>query len=86
MMKTIPKREFEKMREVLPDYYSYIKHNTDSLLIRFYGLHGVRWSDANGKMQLRYLTIMGNIFNNSNVGVRYDLKGSTTGRTYLKPN
>ena len=86
MMKTIPKREFDKMREVLRDYYTYMRKNTDSLIIRFYGLHEFKWYDANGKMQLRYLTIMGNIFNDFKVGVRYDLKGSTTGRTLLKPD
>ena len=86
MMKTIPKREFDQMREVLKDYYTYIRKHTDSLIIRFYGLHGVQWCDTNGKMQVRYLTIMGNIFSDYKVGVRYDLKGSTSGRTCLKPD
>jgi len=39
MMKTIPAREFDKMREVLNLYYSHIKKHPDSLIIRFYGLH-----------------------------------------------
>jgi len=39
MMKTIPKREFEKMRSILPNYYKHIKSHPDSLIIRFFGLH-----------------------------------------------
>jgi 1-phosphatidylinositol-4-phosphate 5-kinase len=39
MMKTIPKREYLKMREILKPYYNHVKKNNDSLLIRFYGLH-----------------------------------------------
>lgn len=41
MMKTIPHREFEKMRNILDKYYNYIKTNTESLIIKFYGLHKV---------------------------------------------
>lgn len=39
MMKTIPKREFVKMRQVLKAYFEYMKNKQDSLIIRFYGLH-----------------------------------------------
>lgn len=39
MMKTIPKREYLKMREILKPYYNHVKKNNDTLLIRFYGLH-----------------------------------------------
>lgn len=77
MMKTIPLREFDKMREILPSYYKHMKSHPDSLIIRFYGLHQVQWHDGNNKMQVRYLTIMGNIFKDYTVGLRYDLKGST---------
>lgn len=86
MMKTIPLREFDKMREVLQNYYKHMKNHPDSLIIRFYGLHQVQWRDSNKKMQVRYLTIMGNIFKDYKVGIRYDLKGSTQGRTFLKNN
>lgn len=41
MMKTIPQREFEKMREVLQIYYKHMKSHPVSLIIRFYGLHQV---------------------------------------------
>lgn len=80
MMKTIPKREYLKMREFLKGYYNYLKANPESLIIRFYGLHQVQWHDENNKLQVRYLTIMGNIFKDFEIGLRYDLKGSTAGR------
>ena len=86
MMKTIPFREFKKMRQALRDYFNHIKKHSNSLIIRFYGLHEVKWTDLKGKVQVRYLCIMGNIFQNFQVGLMYDLKGSTAGRTYLKPD
>lgn len=48
MMKTIPKREFDKFRDVLKDYFEHMKANRQSLISRFYGLHEVKWkgSDA----------------------------------------
>ena len=50
MMKTIPYREFVKMREVLKQYYYHIKSHPDSLLIRFYGLRQVQWHDRENKL------------------------------------
>lgn len=84
MMKTIPKREYLKMKEFLKGYYNYLKENPESLIIRFYGLHQVQWHDESNKLQVRYLTIMGNIFKDFEIGLRYDLKGSTAGRQLLK--
>jgi len=77
MMKTIPKREFDKFRHILESYYRHIKHFSDSLISRFYGLHQVTWYDASGKFNVRYLVIMDNLFKDFNVGLRFDLKGST---------
>lgn len=45
MMKTIPKREFDKFREVLEQYYNHMRYQKDSLISRFYGLHEVIWYD-----------------------------------------
>jgi len=41
MLKTIPKREFDKFRAVLPEYFQHMKDNPDSLICRFFGLHRV---------------------------------------------
>jgi len=62
MMKTIPKREFDKFREVLQAYWEHMKNNKDSLVSRFYGLHEVIWTDHEGTKNTRYLVIMNNVF------------------------
>ena len=49
MMKTIPKREFDKFREVLKTYWEHMKDHKDSLISRFYGLHEVVWNVGNDK-------------------------------------
>ena len=85
MIKTIPKREFSKFLSILQKYYEHLKENPETLISRFFGLHSVRWKDSKTKFQKRYLVIMNNVFKDFEVGVRYDLKGSTTGRNYLNP-
>jgi 1-phosphatidylinositol-4-phosphate 5-kinase len=47
MMKTLPEREFDSFKEVLPNYYKMLKNNPQSLITRFYGLHRMRWYDVN---------------------------------------
>ena len=83
MMKTIPEREFKKFLEVLEPYYNHLKENPETLISRFFGLHQVSWQDSRTNSQTRYLVIMNNVFKDFDVGVRYDLKGSITGRNYL---
>lgn len=58
--------------------------NKDSLISRFYGLHEVIWYDSKKTENKRYLVIMNNVFTDFDVGIRFDLKGSVTGRTSLK--
>lgn len=84
MLKTIPEREFDSLREVLPNYYQMMKQNPDSLISRFYGLHRVIWTDAHSKRQERFLVVMNNVFKDFKVGIRFDLKGSTAGRDQLQ--
>ena len=45
MLKTIPKREFDKFRAVLKEYFLHMKDNPDSLICRFFGLHRVQFKD-----------------------------------------
>ena len=85
MIKTIPKREFSKFLSILQKYYEHIKEHPETLISRFFGLHSVRWKDSKTKFQKRYLVIMNNVFKDFEVGVRFDLKGSTTGRNLLTP-
>jgi hypothetical protein len=84
MLKTIPEREFDSLRDALPAYYKMMKQNTDSLISRFYGLHRVVWTDKDDKKQIRFLVVMNNVFKDFKVGIRFDLKGSTAGRDELE--
>jgi len=56
----------------------------DSLISRFYGLHEVNWQGSDNKENVRYLVIMNNVFTDFATGVKFDLKGSVTGRTALR--
>ena len=84
MLKTIPKREFDKFRLVLKDYFLHMKDNPDSLICRFFGLHEVRFTDQNNSKQTLYLVIMNNVFKDFTVTEFFDLKGSTQGRNLLR--
>lgn len=39
MLKTIQYREYKKLRGLLKSYYEYIKHNPNTLITKFFGLH-----------------------------------------------
>lgn len=41
MLKTIHKKEFQKLRGMLQDYHEAIKHFPQSLMTRYYGLHKI---------------------------------------------
>ena len=84
MIKTLPKREFDKFFSILEPYFKHIRKHPDSLISRFFGLYKVKWQDSKGKDICRYLVIMNNIFKEFNVGIRFDLKGSFTGRNLIK--
>jgi len=56
----------------------HIIKNPSTLIIRFYGFHRVQSS----RSEKHYFVVMGNIFAQSlEIHERYDLKGSTLGRT-----
>ena len=82
MLKTIHKDEFVKMRKCLKDYHAHLLLCKKSVINRFYGLHKIKYME-NNKNREQYLVIMNNLFGHYEVDWRYDLKGSTTGRTTL---
>lgn len=84
MLKTIHKAEFQKMRDILKPYHEHVVTWNNSVINRFYGLHKINYVE-NKKKREQYLVIMNNLFGQYEVDVRYDLKGSTTGRTTLFP-
>jgi len=80
LLKTIPKNEAHLIRKILPNYYSYLAYNPNSLLSfsRLYGSYGVKVPPG----QKLYIVALGNIFNTDNIlHERYDLKGSWINRT-----
>ena len=91
MLKTIRRDEFKLMKGILRQYYDHLtKENTDTLISRIFGLHKIIFKrkhtlKADKKI---YFCIMNNVFNTHNkIDRRYDLKGSTRGRTtYFPPD
>jgi hypothetical protein len=78
MLKTISHDEFTKFKKILKQYYLHLLSNVDSLITRFYGLHKVTWrNEGNVKIMKSYIVIMNNVFKDYQVGIRFDLKGST---------
>lgn len=77
MIKTMSKAECKFIRQILPQYFDYVRLNPHTLLTRFYGIHRVKPS---GSEKMRFL-IMGSVFyTDKYIHECYDLKGSTHGR------
>jgi len=80
-LKTISREEFHFLRKILNNYYTHIMNNPNTLIIKFYGLHKVRFMKSSRQKKKLYFVIMANVFHtNKEIHVRYDLKGSTQGR------
>jgi len=77
MVKTVSKAESECMREMLPDYYSYVLENPDTLLMRILGQF-----DLTHDKNTYHLVVLANVFNTTlAIHERFDLKGSLYKRT-----
>lgn len=83
MLKTISKTEFKFFKSILRNYYYHIEKNDETMITRIYGLHKMIFFRKNRKTEKTiYFSIMNNVFNTSKeIHKRYDLKGSTQGRT-----
>ncbi|XP_014489750.1 phosphatidylinositol 4-phosphate 5-kinase 5-like isoform X3 [Vigna radiata var. radiata] len=84
MIKTMKKAEVKVLLRLLPSYYNHFRDYKNTLLTKYYGLHCVK---LNGPIQkkVRFI-IMGNLFSSEFITHRrYDLKGSSLGRTSDKP-
>jgi len=91
MLKSISKREFHSLLRILSHYRNHMETNTDSLLVKFFGAYKLRWKSPDDtkcfcmkKETTSYIVVMDNIFKNFDVGLRFDLKGSTRNRTRLE--
>ncbi|XP_065856306.1 phosphatidylinositol 4-phosphate 5-kinase 4 [Euphorbia lathyris] len=84
MIKTMKKAEAKVLIRMLAAYYNHVKAFENTLVTKFFGLHCVK---LNGPVQkkVRFI-IMGNLFCSEYViHRRFDLKGSSLGRTTDKP-
>ncbi|KAL5218940.1 hypothetical protein ABZP36_019624 [Zizania latifolia] len=84
MIKTMKKSEVKMLLKMLPSYYNHVRQFEDTLVTKFFGLHCVKLAGANQK-KVRFV-IMGNLFcSDHTIHRRFDLKGSSLGRTTDKP-
>ncbi|AET02320.2 putative 1-phosphatidylinositol-4-phosphate 5-kinase [Medicago truncatula] len=80
MIKTMKKSEVKVFLRMLPGYYKHVRAFENTLVTKFFGLHCVKLPGASQK-KVRFV-IMGNLFcSQYAIHRRFDLKGSTFGRT-----
>lgn len=75
--------EFHHLKDILKNYYEHVKQNRNTLIIKFFGLHKIKIRMKRSmKEEVVYIVIMSNVFHTTKlINERYDLKGSTYGRT-----
>ncbi|VAH91060.1 unnamed protein product [Triticum turgidum subsp. durum] len=84
MIKTMKKSEVKMLLKMLHAYYNHVRAFENTLVAKFFGLHCVKLAGANQK-KVRFV-IMGNLFcSDHTIHRRFDLKGSSLGRTTDKP-
>ncbi|KAJ7959096.1 Phosphatidylinositol 4-phosphate 5-kinase [Quillaja saponaria] len=83
MVKTVKKSEVKVLLRMLPSYYEHVCRYENSLVTKFYGVHCVK---PIGGQKTRFV-LMGNLFcSEYRIHRRFDLKGSSYGRTTDKPD
>ncbi|KAK9024000.1 hypothetical protein V6N11_004184 [Hibiscus sabdariffa] len=84
MIKTMKKAEVKVLIRMLPAYYNHVQSFQNTLVTKFYGLHCVKLTGSAQK-KVRFV-IMENLFcTQYAIHRRFDLKGSSHGRTTYKP-
>lgn len=82
MIKTVKKSEVKVLIKMLPSYYQHVFRYENTLVTKFYGVHCVK---PVGGLKTRFI-VMGNLFcSEYRIHRRFDLKGSSHGRTTDKP-
>lgn len=85
MIKTIRKAEAKILIKMLPAYYNHVRAFENTLVTKFFGLHCVKLTGSTQK-KVRFV-VMGNLFcTEYPIHRRFDLKGSSLGRTTDKPD
>ena len=81
MIKTMTRKEYLFFKSILPGYYQHIASNPNTLIIRLFGFHKIIYKKGR-ELVKQYFVVMGNVFKSGlEVNMRYDLKGSTHGRS-----
>ncbi|XP_071693572.1 phosphatidylinositol 4-phosphate 5-kinase 1-like [Rutidosis leptorrhynchoides] len=82
MIKTVKKSEVKVLIKMLPSYHKHVCQYENSLVTKFFGVHCVK---PVGGIKTRFI-VMGNLFcSEYRIHRRFDLKGSSHGRTTDKP-
>ncbi|CAN8234118.1 unnamed protein product [Cochlearia groenlandica] len=82
MIKTVKKSEVKVLLRMLSSYYKHVCQYENSLVTKFYGVHCIK---PVGGQKVRFI-VMGNLFcSEYRIQRRFDLKGSSHGRTTSKP-
>ncbi|KAJ7965619.1 Phosphatidylinositol 4-phosphate 5-kinase [Quillaja saponaria] len=82
MIKTVKKSEVKVLLRMLRSYFKHVSLYENSLVTKFYGVHCVK---PIGGQKTRFI-VMGNLFcSEYRIHRRFDLKGSSHGRTTDKP-
>ncbi|RDX69624.1 Phosphatidylinositol 4-phosphate 5-kinase 1, partial [Mucuna pruriens] len=82
IIKTLKKSEVKVLIRMLPSYYQHVCRYKNSLVTKFLGVHCVK---PIGGQKTRFI-VMGNVFcSEYRIHKRFDLKGSSHGRTTDKP-
>ncbi|KAK9075534.1 hypothetical protein SSX86_003858 [Deinandra increscens subsp. villosa] len=82
MIKTVKKSEVKVLIKMLPSYHKHVSRDENSLVTKFFGVHCVK---PIGGIKTRFI-VMGNLFcSEYRIHRRFDLKGSSHGRTTDKP-
>ena len=81
MLKTISKGEFNFLRKIIEEYHIYLTNNPNTLIPRYYGLHEIITKKGFGSKSIYFLVMQNQFHSNYTIDRRYDLKGSSQGRT-----
>ncbi|KAJ1735217.1 Phosphatidylinositol-4-phosphate 5-kinase [Coemansia sp. Benny D160-2] len=77
IIKTVHHTEHKFMREILPQYYEFVRDHPNTLLSRIYGLHRIKLPHG----RKVHFIVMSNILPpNKDIHAQFDLKGSMLGR------
>lgn len=86
IIKTIHHGEHKQLRRILKEYYHHVKQNPNTLISQFYGLHRVKMPFNKTGIKKVHFLVMNNLFPpHRNIHLKYDLKGSTSGRKFQIP-